>query len=158
MDYTVHCSFQTSKYQPKLFGFIKVGKPITTTQLVKIEITSEEGQQWECHAIPMDGVVKDETATFKVSTPLPMFINDKLEKDFMETAHASLSTLIPHVFSKFKKNEDGSYTVPAPKAERWLKRATKSYDELDDKELRVPYREAEKYMEACRNHEQSLIK
>ena len=71
-------------------------------------------------------------------------------------AHESLCSLIPHVFSRCIENEDGSYTIPKKRAEKWLKRANKDFLRLTANELRTPANEAIKYVTLFENYFQLL--
>jgi hypothetical protein len=69
-----------------------------------------------------------------------------LQTGLQEQAHASLAGLIKHVFNRIEANKDGSYTIPADKAKKWLSRADKkSYMDLTPQEQNTPRNEAIKY-------------
>ena len=83
-------------------------------------------------------------------------IKIQLTKHLAMEAHESLCSLIPHVFSRCIENEDGSYTIPKKRAEKWLKRANKDFLRLTANELRTPANEAIKYVTLFENYFQLL--
>ncbi len=72
----------------------------------------------------------------------------------METFREQLSSLqheiwahwMKYLFSISQLNEDGSYTIPADKVERWLKQTTLPYEKLSEAEKKSDREQADKIL------------
>jgi hypothetical protein len=59
---------------------------------------------------------------------------EELIEQLADKEHASWARWMRYVFDLGKTNEDGSFTIPAASASRWLRQANTDYKELSEQE------------------------
>ena len=65
-------------------------------------------------------------------------------------AHLSWSHLMTYIFSKCKRNSDGSLTIPPEMVKRWQRQIGTNYIDLTEREKDSDRKEADKYIELIR--------
>ncbi len=70
--------------------------------------------------------------------------NTFLREELAETQHEIWSNWMEYLFSVSINNGDGTYTIPANKAERWMRQINTPYSELTENEKESDREQADK--------------
>jgi hypothetical protein len=70
----------------------------------------------------------------------------KLREQLADVQHGIWAHWMNYLFSVCKYNEDGSVTIPADKAERWMRQQGAAYSDLTDKERESDRHQADKVL------------
>jgi hypothetical protein len=76
-------------------------------------------------------------------------MNDLREK-LADLAHKQWSGWMKHLFSKSRKNDDGTVTIPAWAVERWARQMNTDYKDLPEEEKESDREEARKVIQVLR--------
>ena len=76
-------------------------------------------------------------------------MNDLREK-LADLAHKQWSGWMKHLFSKSRKNDDGTVTIPVWAVERWTRQMNTDYKELPEEEKESDRKEARKVIQVLR--------
>lgn len=73
-----------------------------------------------------------------------------LQENLAEIQHEIWATWMIHLFRVSIQNEDGTYTIPIEKVERWKRQIAASYDELTELEKKGDREQADKVISILR--------
>ena len=76
--------------------------------------------------------------------------NEKLSENIASTMHSIWSHWMRYLFSVSIKNEDGTYTIPVGKVDRWQRQLETPYELLTDEEKQSDREQAIKIMNIFR--------
>lgn len=71
-----------------------------------------------------------------------------IRETLAEIQHEIWPHWMKYLFSVSSRNDDGSYTIPADKATRWLSQMSRSYTELGEEEKASDREQADKILAA----------
>jgi len=73
-------------------------------------------------------------------------VNNDLREALAAYAHEAWSGWMQYLFTKSKKNTDGTVTIPQPLVERWYRQLTTLYADLPESEKESDRKEADKML------------
>jgi len=73
-----------------------------------------------------------------------------MKEKIAELAHDQWSGWMKYLFSKNKKNKDGSFTIPKEFVDRWERQMNTSYEDLSEPEKDSDRKEADKFLKMLR--------
>ena len=79
-----------------------------------------------------------------------------LKEQLSDLCHEQWSGWMKYLFSKCKKNEDGTVTIPKDLVERWERQVATPYAELSKGEQDSDRKEADKFMKVLDKSEENI--